>query len=603
MGVQQIVVNVVSKMTAIVASSKHFRFRSVTVTMLTLLVLLLSSVCYVNAAFSTLSLQGEKIYGDKCGNYAIQTSDGGYAIAATGADYDGFNGYDGDGNFGMFIKTNSDGSIQWEKRFAYDPEFFVIHGPYDSTNSSRGTLTEDANGAYITIDDPPILNSDCRFVFETADGGYVVVGTETWVVKYELDGIISNSAERIVFFLAKIDFEGNLIWKQTYEPFHRLQAFTLNSLLATQTSDGGYALAGIYHDEYPCVVKVDAMGNLQWNTALDIEHSYYTDSKSWFSVTEESDGGLLLAGQINFLPRLFKLDPNGNVQWSRTYNMSGSTFSDFVKTSDEGYLWIGRKEVQGSHVGYVVKTDLQGAILWNKTHPVCRGLESFVQDPDEGYETSDGGYVLTGYDFEENGTRSAHLIKINAVGNLEWNKAYGNYTIWVHHLFMTNDGGLVLVGKYGEGLQRWGDRTGRFYRSWVWFAKTAPGSAVSGFLTDVVTISILSPQNQTYTKNSLSVTYDITGDASWIGYSLDGQNNITLTKYTVNLTELPNGSHTLTIYANGTYPNPETSKTINFTINKEPDQFNIILIGALILIPIAAGLGILIHRNKRKHSS
>ena len=569
-------------MAAIIGSSKHSRFRSVTAIVFTLVVLLLFSVCHVNAASLQLSLQEEKTYGDKCGNYAIQTSDGGYAIAATGADYDGVYEYEGNGNFGLFIKTNSDGSIQWEKRFAYDPEFFVIHGLRDSPNSTRGTLIEAANGSYIVV----------------------VVGSETWVVKYNLEGISSNSAERKVFFLAKIDFEGNLVWKQTYEPFHRVQAFTLSSISATQTSDGGYALAGVYHRQYPCVVKVDAMGNLQWNKALDIEHSPDTDSASkWFSITEESDGGLLLAGQINFLPRLFKLDTNGSVQWSRTYNMSGSTFSDFVKTSDEGYLWIGNKDVQGSHVGYVVKTDLQGAILWNKTHPICTGLESFVQAPDEGYESPDGGYVLTGYDFDEPGTRRAHILEINALGNLEWDKTYGNRTIWAYHVFMTNDEGFVLVGKYGEGLQRWNDRTGTFYRSWVWFAKTAPGSAVSGSLTDVVTISILSPQNQTYSKNRLSLTYDLTGDASWIGYSLDGQNNITLTEYTVNLTGLPNGSHTITIYANGTYPNPETSKTINFTINKEPDQLNTILIGALIVIAIAAVLVLLIYIRKRKHSN
>lgn len=78
-----------------------------------------------------------------------------------------------------------------------------------------------------------------------------------------------------------------------------------------------------------------------------------------------------------------------------------------------------------------------------------------------------------------------------------------------------------------------------------------------------------------------------------MGYSLDGQNIITVTEKTPHLTRsLAVGSHTLTVYANGTYPDTETSKTISFTVNKEtetlpqpePQQPNYLVI----IVPIAS---------------
>ena len=112
-----------------------------------------------------------------------------------------------------------------------------------------------------------------------------------------------------------------------------------------------------------------------------------------------------------------------------------------------------------------------------------------------------------------------------------------------------------------------------------------------------------SPQDKTYAEDSVNLNFTVSKETSWMGYSLDGQANVTLKETTLNLAKLTNGAHTLTIYANGTYPDTETSKTINFTINKEPDQLNIILTGVLILVPVATAIGLLLYFRKRKQSS
>jgi parallel beta-helix repeat protein len=79
-------------------------------------------------------------------------------------------------------------------------------------------------------------------------------------------------------------------------------------------------------------------------------------------------------------------------------------------------------------------------------------------------------------------------------------------------------------------------------------------------------ISIISPQNATYTTGNVSLNFTVNEEASWMGYSLDGQNNVTVTENTLNFTELSDGSHSLTVYATDTAGNTGTSETINFTI-------------------------------------
>jgi len=81
-------------------------------------------------------------------------------------------------------------------------------------------------------------------------------------------------------------------------------------------------------------------------------------------------------------------------------------------------------------------------------------------------------------------------------------------------------------------------------------------------------ISILSPENKTYT-NYVPVTFTVSESTSWIGYSSDGQANITITESTT-LTDLSNGAHTIRVYASDAAGNTAASETIHFTIEPSP---------------------------------
>ena len=88
-------------------------------------------------------------------------------------------------------------------------------------------------------------------------------------------------------------------------------------------------------------------------------------------------------------------------------------------------------------------------------------------------------------------------------------------------------------------------------------------------------ISILSPENKTYATSSIPLTFIVNEVTSWIGYSLNGQENVTIAGNTT-LADLPEGRYGLVIYANDTVGNMGSSSTIYFAIN-QTQTFHVIL--------------------------
>ncbi|MDH5375925.1 MAG: hypothetical protein OEW95_08945, partial [Candidatus Bathyarchaeota archaeon] len=88
------------------------------------------------------------------------------------------------------------------------------------------------------------------------------------------------------------------------------------------------------------------------------------------------------------------------------------------------------------------------------------------------------------------------------------------------------------------------------------------------FTVDSVVPSILlvSPTNTVYASASVPLRFLTYETASWIGYSLDGLMNVTVSGNTT-LFGLSDGVHTVTVYANDTAGNVGYSDTVYFTID------------------------------------
>jgi hypothetical protein len=108
-------------------------------------------------------------------------------------------------------------------------------------------------------------------------------------------------------------------------------------------------------------------------------------------------------------------------------------------------------------------------------------------------------------------------------------------------------------------------------------------------------IVILLPENTSYGEKDIQSVFTVDEPVSWIGYSLDGQDNVTVMG-NVTLAVLPEGSHSLTFYATDLVGNTGNSKTVCFTIAPFPTVL-VVAVAVTITIAVAAAY-LLIKRRK-----
>ncbi|MGD0204471.1 MAG: hypothetical protein ABSC20_11270 [Candidatus Bathyarchaeia archaeon] len=120
-----------------------------------------------------------------------------------------------------------------------------------------------------------------------------------------------------------------------------------------------------------------------------------------------------------------------------------------------------------------------------------------------------------------------------------------------------------------------------------------------GYGTILPEISILSPENQMFNKSSVPLVFTVDRAVSWEGYSLDGKANVTLSGNET-IGGIPNGLHTITVYANDTFGNVGASQTVNFTVaalHPFPTVAVAVVSGSVVVAVIA---GLLVYFKKRK---
>jgi hypothetical protein len=110
------------------------------------------------------------------------------------------------------------------------------------------------------------------------------------------------------------------------------------------------------------------------------------------------------------------------------------------------------------------------------------------------------------------------------------------------------------------------------------------------------TLRLSSPENAACLFADVSLNFTVDKQTSWLGYSLDGQENVTVTGNTT-LTGLASGLHNVTVYAKGAFENNGTSETIYFTI---AEPFPTVPVAAASAASVAAvTVGLIIYFKKR----
>jgi hypothetical protein len=126
-------------------------------------------------------------------------------------------------------------------------------------------------------------------------------------------------------------------------------------------------------------------------------------------------------------------------------------------------------------------------------------------------------------------------------------------------------------------------------------------SNISGYLqkTTPPKIALLSPVNQVFNESSIPLIFTVDKQVNWMGYSLDGQDNVTVTGNST-ITELTNGLHNVTVYAKDTFENIGASATVTFTIAKpEPFPTAVVAVASITSVTVI-GIGLLVYFKKHK---
>lgn len=311
------------------------------------------------------------------------------------------------------------------------------------------------------------------------------------------------------------------------------------------TSDGGYITASIcYSDDGQVqghhgtidntdiwVVKLNASGNIQWQKSLGD-----TLRDEVYCIKQTPDGGYILAGSriaYEFYGSyggdkcwIIKLTASGNIQWKKTFGGNSVEKANFIEPiSDGGYIVAAYSastegQVSGNHGGYdcwIIKLNSVGEIEWQKS------LGGSLQDIAYSiHKTTDGGYIVAADTYSNDGDVTDYkgemdywIIKLNKYGNIQWQKTLGgSLRESPNPVVQTPDGGFMIAGHSKSNDGQVSGNHG-YYDAWV-VKLSSSGSIIwkktyGGSNDDLIYDMVKTPQNEYLV---LGKTYSTDGDVS-----------------------------------------------------------------------------------------
>jgi N-acetylneuraminic acid mutarotase len=106
---------------------------------------------------------------------------------------------------------------------------------------------------------------------------------------------------------------------------------------------------------------------------------------------------------------------------------------------------------------------------------------------------------------------------------------------------------------------------------------------------------VLSPENRSYGESDIQLAFTVNEPVSWMGYSLDGHDNVTITA-NVTLAVLQNGSHNIKFYATDLAGHNGTSTTVYFDIAPFPTVW---VVGVAVTITIGVAATYLLLKRRK----
>lgn len=260
-------------------------------------------------------------------------------------------------------------------------------------------------------------NESAQSVIATTDGGYAILG----FTQSNDEDITDKLDESFDYWILKFSSQDTIEWQKTYGGSDDDRGQEI-----IQTQDGGYAVIG-------------------------------TSASNDFDVSENN-------GSQDFW--ILKLDTQGNITWEKSFGFQGDDMGvSVIQTLDLGYLVTGVLDVTSSngqgntnrsvtrHAGgdyWAIKLDASGTFQWSRFFG-----GNFTDTAEGAIELPDGGFIIAGGSDSEDtditgnkGTYDFWVIRINASGDLIWEKSFGGMeTDEARAITQANDGNIVIAGE------------------------------------------------------------------------------------------------------------------------------------------------------------
>lgn len=246
-------------------------------------------------------------------------------------------------------------------------------------------------------------------ILATDDGGYITIGYTP-----STDGDVDYNHGLNDVLVIKTDGEGEIIWSKTYGGTDYDYGNTI-----CKGIEGGYVLG--------CSVLSDD-GDITFN---------HGGSELW----------------------LVKINEAGDIEWEKCFGGSAGEGTYKIKqTTDENYIVVGASsssdgdvtENKGGYDYWIIKINIGGEIIWQKTYGSSEG-----DIPNDILQTADNGFIIAGYTLGydadvvdgTHGQEDYWIIKLDSMGELEWQKTYGgSETDCAYSIVEKPDGGYMSVG-------------------------------------------------------------------------------------------------------------------------------------------------------------
>ena len=475
--------------------------------------------------------------------------------------------------FITFSYSQSSPSIEWEKCYGGNG----VNSPYSvkqtidggfiivgETSSTNGFITNNYGGydCWViktnnigTVEWQKTLGGSnydqAKCVQQTTDGGYIFIGM-TSSNNFDVTGHYGNFDVWVV----KLNNLGVIEWQKAFGGSSSDFGQSIQ-----QTSDGGYIFCGktnstngaVTTAQGGWVVKLNNLGVIVWQKNIG------GFSSSMESIQNTSDGGYIVSGYSSgplgsddYL--IAKLDSLGNIQWQKYFGGTADDRASSVQqTSDGGYIVVGSTNSSNTNVTanngswdyWVIKLNNLGDLQWEKalggsSHDFAESLQ----------QTSDGGYVVCGYTSSTNGMITGNhgdvdfwIVKLNSLGFVSWQKTLGGtITDWGRSIQQTTDGGFIVTGNARSNNN---NVTNNPYGDSFWLVKLSPETLSNNDFNDKLKVTFYPNPIKDFLnfKTEHNITkvevYDIAG-------RIVSSNSVSENK--IDLSELKTGNYILKLY-------------------------------------------------------